>query len=188
MSHPHLRPEPALRARPGHPAALLALLALGCGGGDATGPDAQSDVAGRYRSIRALAAVTCTPERPPAGGGTVILTAFADTVLVSIRQAGSRLNLTYPDFPGSPADTGSVTPDGTVTIGLKETFQEEPRTGNRTFFVDLTVTETLRRADGGARLTGSGTYVNVFHEGAASAPVFATCSRPATVEYTRIGD
>lgn len=169
-------------------AGLLAALALGCGGGDGTGPDAPPNVAGRYRATRALAAVACTPQRPPAGGGTVILTAFSDTTLTRIQQAGARLTVTYPDFPASPPDTGSVAADGTVTLGFKETFQEEPREGNRTFFVDLTVTEVLRRADNGARLAGSGTYVNVFHEGAATAPVFATCSRTATVELTRLGD
>jgi hypothetical protein len=188
MRRPHLPPELVLTARPLQPAGpLLAALVLACGGGDGAGPDALPDLTGRYRAVRALAAVTCTPQRPPVGGGTVVLDAFADTVQVRIQQAGSRLTLTYPDFPGSPADTGSVTQDGTVTIAFRETFQEAPRAGNRTFFVDLTVAETLRRADGGARLIGSGTYVNVFREGAATSPVFATCSRPSTIEYTRTG-
>ena len=160
---------------------------LGCGG-DSTGPDATPNVAGRYRAVRTLTAVTCTPQRPPEGGGTVILSAFSDTVVVRLQQAGARLTVTYPDFPGTPADTGSVAADGTVTLGSRETFQEDPRAGSRTFFVDLTVTETLTRASGGAALTGSGTYVNVFHEGAATAPVFATCSRTSALTFSRLGD
>jgi hypothetical protein len=109
-------------------------------------------------------------------------------VVTRVQQVGSRLTLTYPDFPGSAADTGSVARDGTLTVGIKETFQEAPREGNRMFFVDLTVTEVLRSTPDGARLTGTGTYVNVFHEGAPTAPVFATCSRTGTVELTRTGE
>jgi hypothetical protein len=160
---------------------------LGCGG-DSTGPGATPNVAGRYRAVRALTAVTCTPQRPPEGGGTVILTAVSDTVVVRLQQAGARLTATYPDFPGAAPDTGSVAADGTVTLGARETFQEDPRAGSRTFFVDLTITETLTRASGGTALTGSGTYVNVFHEGAATAPVFATCSRTAAITFSRLGD
>jgi hypothetical protein len=160
-------------------------VAAGCGG-DSTSPSATPSVAGRYRATRTLAPVSCTPQRPPAGG-TVVLDAFADTTQLRIAQAGTRLTVTYPDFPGASADTGSVAADGSVTLGSRETFQEDPRQGNRVFFVDLTVTETLRPADGGARLTGTGTYVNVFREGAATAPVFATCSRTATIEFVRLG-
>ena len=169
---------------------LIALLALGCGGGDnqVTAVDTTPNVTGRYQAITNLAAVTCTPQSPPAGGGTVIFTAFSDTVLIRILQSGARLTLTYPEFPGSSADTGQVAQDGTVTYGYKETFREEPRAGNRTFFVDLTASQVLRRPENTTRLTGTGSYVNVFHEGSATAPVFATCSRTSTVELTRVGD
>jgi hypothetical protein len=167
---------------------LLAALTLGCGGDGGTGPDATPNVAGRYQRNDVIPAVTCTPQRPPAGGGTVILEAFSDSARVRVQQAGARLTITYPDFPGTLPDTGSVAADGTVTFGYRETFREEPREGNRTFFVDLTGGVTLRRSDNGARLAGSATYVNVFREGAATAPVFATCSRTATVVLTRLGD
>ena len=173
----------ALRAR--HATALACI--LGCGG-ESTGPDAPPNVAGRYRVTRANAPVTCTPQRPPEGGGTVILGAFSDTVVVRLQQTGARLTMTYPDFPGTTPDTGSVAADGRVTLGIRETFREDPRTGNRTFFVDLTVTETLTRASGGTALTGTGSYVNVFREGAATAAVFATCSRTSVVTFNRLGD
>jgi hypothetical protein len=167
---------------------VISALALGCAGDDdGTSPGSTPNVAGRYRAIRSLAAVACTPQQPPVAGGTVILAAFVDTVVTRIQQSGARLTLTYPDTPGSPADTGSVAHNGTVTIGYRDSFQEAPRQGNRTFFVDLTVTEQMQRTSDGGRLVGSGTYVNVFREGSATAAVFATCSRTATVELTRLG-
>ena len=168
---------------------LLVLLMLGCGGSDGsvTAPLAVEGVSGAYRITRALAAVSCVPQSPPAVGGTVILNAFSDTVRARVLQTGSKLTVTYTNFPGSPPDTGSVTPNGTWTIGFKDSFQEAPR-GARTFFVDLTVSEELRPAESSSVLAGSGTYVNVFHEGAAAAPVFATCSRTSKIEATRLSD
>ena len=164
---------------------LLAAAAVACGG-DETGPDGPPNVAGRYQRNDAVAAATCTPLRPPAGG-TVILDAFTQSVAIRIQQTGSRLTITYPDFPGTTPDTGSVDREGTVTFGFRETFQEDPREGNRIFFVDLTATQELRRLDNGARFAGSGTYVNLFHEGSANASVFTTCSRTTTIEFTRAG-
>ena len=64
-------------------------------------------------------------------------------------------------------------------------FQEDPREGNRLFFVDLTASHELQRVDNGARFAGSGSYVNIFHEGSATAPVFATCSRTVTTTFAR---
>src|SRR4051812_12207122 len=125
---------------------------LGCGG-DSTGPQVPN-VAGRYQRGDAFVATTCTPQRPPPGG-TVILDAFSQSAAVRIEQTGSRLTLTYPDFPGSLPDTGSVDGDGTVTFGFKVNFQEVPREGNRLFFVDLTASHELQRVDNGARLAGS---------------------------------
>jgi hypothetical protein len=159
--------------------------ALGCGG-DGTGPSALPNVAGRYQRNEAIAPVTCTPQTPPAGG-TVIFGAFSLSDSVRIQQTGSRLTLTYLGFPGTEPDTGSVDRDGKVTFGFRETFQEEPRAGNRIFFDDLTASQEVRRVDNGARLTGAGGYVNIFHEGSATAPVFATCSRTSTIELTRTG-
>jgi hypothetical protein len=155
---------------------------LGCGG-DSTGPDVPN-VSGRYQRSDAFAATTCTPQRPPPGG-TVILDAFSLSTTVRIEQTGSRLTMTYPDFPAAAPDTGSVDRDGKVTFGFTVNFQEDPREGNRLFFVDLTASHALQRLDNGARLAGSGSYVNVFHEGSATAPVFATCSRTVTTTLAR---
>jgi len=155
---------------------------LGCGG-DSTGPDVPN-VAGRYQRSDVFAATTCTPQRPPPGG-TVILDAFSLSATVRIEQTGSRLTMTYPDFPGNAPDTGSVDRNGKVTFGFTVNFQEDPREGNRLFFVDLTASHELQRVDSGARFAGSGSYVNIFHEGSATAPVFATCSRTVTTTFAR---
>ena len=160
----------------------LPAFVLGCGG-DSTGPDAPN-VAGRYLRTDAFDATTCTPQRPPPGG-TVILDAFSLSVTVRVEQTGSRLTMTYPEFPAASPDTGSVDGSGKVTFGFKVSFQEDPREGNRLFFVDLTAGHELQRLDDGARLAGSGSYVNIFHEGSATAPVFATCSRTVTTTFAR---
>ena len=119
---------------------------LGCGG-DSTGPDAPN-VAGRYLRTAVFEATTCSPQRPPPGG-TVILDAFSQSVTVRVEQTGSRLTMTYPDFPAAPPDTGSVDRSGKVTFGFKVSFQEDPREGNRLFFVDLTASHELQRLDDG---------------------------------------
>ncbi len=163
---------------------LAAVLLAGCGD-DSTGPSIPN-VAGLYQFNQSLAAVTCLPTRPPAGG-TVILDAFSDSYRVRIQQDGSRLTITYPDFPNEPPSTGSVDQEGNVGVEESFTFKEEPREGNRTFYVDLAIKWNVRRQDDG-RLQGSGTYVNVFHEGAPTAPVFTTCSRGSTITLTRTGN
>jgi hypothetical protein len=176
---------------------FLAALALGCGS-DATGPDAPTRrespvpgatpmVAGHYHRTDVLEAVTCTPHRPPPGG-TVILDAFAMSSIVRIEQVGSRLALAYTSVPTPPIDTGTVDPAGRITFGARLTFREAPREGNRIFFVDLTIRAALERVDGSTRLVGPIAYENVFREGAPTAPVFTTCSRTGTVEFSRIGD
>lgn len=165
---------------------ITTVLGICCAcGGDGTSPDVPN-VAGAYRVREAVAAVTCTPTRPPATGGTVILDAFSYDYAVRIRQDGTRLTVTDPEFP---EDTlrGSVDTQGAVTLSQDVTFREEPREGGRVFYVDLAIQQNLRRS-GGTGLRGSGAYVNVFHEGAPTAPVFATCSRTSTLSLTRTGE
>lgn len=185
-----------LTARPARSFLALASLALlgavGCnsGGDETTGPGGTTDpgVGGRYRAVRNITAITCTPSRPPAGGGTVILDAYADTVVIRIAQSGSRLAITYPELQSAASDTGSVDAAGTIRLGSRKTFQETPRTGNRTFFVEATVTEDFRKTGNASVLTGSGIYIHIFREGTATAPRFADCYRTGATQLTRIGD
>jgi hypothetical protein len=161
------------------PALLVAV--AGCGGGT-TGPDAPP-VAGLYRVHETVAAVSCTPQRPPSPGGEVILEAFAADYSLRLAVSGGRVTATDPAFP-LDVDTGTVR-TGAVSFGRVIEFREEPRAGNRVFHVQLTRRLELQPTSGGLR--GSGSYVNVFREGAAAAPVFATCSRTSAVELTRVG-
>lgn len=165
-------------------AATWLLSACGDGGAE---PSQLPDVAGLYQLLEQVGAVTCTPERPPAGGGTVILDAFTANEQVRVLQQGSQLTVIDPAFPNAPFLTGSIDLQGNIALGHIDDFQEQPRTGNRIFFVNLTSQQDLQRVDNGARLVGSGSYVNIFREGSATAPVFATCSRTSTIVITRTG-
>ena len=114
----------------------------------------------------------------------MILDAFSMDYTLRVRQDGARVIMIDPEFP---ADTlrGSIDQQGAVVLGQDFTFEEEPRQGGRVFFVDLSIRQNLQRTGDGRGLRGTGTYVNVFHEGSARAPVFATCSRTSALEFTR---
>lgn len=163
---------------------LAAALLAGCG--DGTGPT--PNVEGLYVVTGPIQAVTCTPRQLPSGG-TVILEAFKfedfGTVTFEIKQDGSQLTVTDVDFPEF-AYTGTVDRNGNVTFETTVEFEEEPRQGNRIFRVTLTESYKLQREDGGRRLRGTASFVNVFREGQ-STEVFTTCSRGATATLTRTG-
>ena len=159
---------------------------LGCGDGS-TGPSGPPDVRGTYVNREQVNAVTCTPQRPPAEGGTVILDAFSFESPVRVAQQGSKLEFFELDFPNEPPLEGTIDNQGALTLRTVFNFQEEPRAGNRIFFVNLTYSQNLQRAGDGSRLVGNGSYVNVFREGSPTAAVFATCSRTSTIELTRTG-
>jgi hypothetical protein len=164
---------------------LAAALLSGCG--DSTGPGIPN-VAGTYRVTGSIEAAPCAPRQLPAGG-YVILEAFRfedfGTVTYRIRQDGSQITVTDVDVPEF-AYTGTVDKDGNVRFGTTVAFTESPRQGNRIFRVTLTEDWTLQREDGGNRLRGTTSFVNVFREGQ-STEVFTTCSRGATPTLTRIG-
>jgi hypothetical protein len=161
-----------------------ASLLSGCGDGG-TGPGLPN-VAGLYQWREQVGAVSCTPQRPPAEGGTVVLDAFLSEFEVRIRQEGSQVTLIDLAFPNDPGPTGMIDEQGNITLALTIDFQEEPR-GSRIFFDNLKIEYNLRRVDNGARLTGTGAYVNVFREGSPNAAVFATCSRSSTIEVISTG-
>lgn len=163
----------------GVPATLLfaaGMSLIGCGGSGSTdaGPTIPQ-VAGTYTITEAVTAAACTPNQLPAGG-TVILIAFSQTFDVIIQQTGSALKLYQVGFPDE-AERGTVDAAGRISLSFHVVFQEEPRDGNRVFFDDLTGQRDLQFQESTGRITGTASYVNVFHENAISAPVFTTCSR-----------
>jgi hypothetical protein len=164
---------------------------MACSGGDGdsdpTGPGEFPDVQGSYQRSDVVGAVTCTPQTPPPGGD-VQFDAYTLSEAVRITQSGSRVSHTYLSFPDDPPDTGSVDMAGKVKLAFSFSTKENNTRDGRTFYLDVTGTFDLTRLDNGARLSGTGSYVNVFHEGSPTAPVFATCSRTSTVELTRTGD
>ena len=161
----------------------MATLVSACSESTSTG---LPNVAGAYHRLEQVAAVTCIPQRPPAEGGTVILDAFVNDFDVRIQQSGSQITIIEPAFPNDPGLTGSIDAAGNISVEQVVNFQEEPR-GTRTFFDNLTLKNDLTVQSGGTRLVGTGSYVNIFREGAPTAAVFATCSRTSTIELTKTG-
>jgi hypothetical protein len=156
-------------------------LLVGCGGTTDAQPSIPQ-VAGTYSITESVAAVTCTPTEPPPGG-TVRLEAFSQTFDVEITQTGSTLQLSVVGDPES-AETGTIGTDSTISFDSLLVFEEGTREGNRVFFVDLTIHRDLQ-VQSTARIAGSASYVDVFHEGSSTAAVYATCSREGTNELVR---
>ncbi len=170
---------------PGRSLSLIAAAALMSACSESTGTGVPN-VAGVYHWREHVAAITCTPQRPPAEGGTVIFDAFVSEFDVRIQQSGSQITIIDTAFPNDPGPTGSIDAAGKISVVLVVDFQEEPR-GTRTFFDNLTIKNDLTVQSSSTRIVGSGSYVNVFREGSATAPVFATCSRTSTIELTKTG-
>jgi len=178
--------------------ALLIAIAAACGGsgGDAvTGPKLVNtgpgntgvpDVSGVYMRIDNAAASTCTPQDLPPGGGTVKLQAFVDSAPVRLYQNGTRIQLAYLNFPDQEADTGTVDLSGKVAMGIVGTGSKENlRAGTLQFYVDLKGTFNLTRTDAGAPYTATGNYTYVYHQDAATAPVYATCTRTIDITFRK---
>jgi hypothetical protein len=168
----------------------------GAGGGDAvtapvlvnTGPGSTGvpDVSGLYMRVNNGAASTCTPQYLPAGGGTVILEAFVDSQPVKIYQNGTRLTLAYVNYPQAPADTGTVDLSGKLSMGITGTGSKESLRGTRQFYVDLTGTFALTKPSADATtVRGTGNFTYVYHEDAATAPVYATCTRTIDISFRK---
>jgi hypothetical protein len=156
-------------------------LVVGCGGTTDAQPSIPQ-VGGTYSITESVAAVTCTPTDPPPGG-TVRLEAFSQTFDVQIDQTGSTLQLYELGHP-EIAEAGTIGTDSTVSFDGLLVFEEAPREGNRVFFVDLTIHRDLQ-LQSTARIAGSASYVDVFHEGSSTAAIYATCSREGTNELVR---
>ena len=169
--------------RPYLDAALLigtSQLLAGCGGTTDNGPSA-AQVAGTYSITESIDAATCTPVQPPPGG-TVRLEAFSQTYDVQITQTGATLALS--EVGQGTTEAGTIAADSTISLSAQFAFEEAPREGGRVFFVDLTIHRELQLVSTG-QIAGSASYVNVFHEGASTADVYATCSRQAVNQLVR---
>jgi hypothetical protein len=176
--------------------AALAVVAMGCHGSDSTAPPPKlvntgpensgtPDVSGFYTRVDVAPPADCTPAAPPPGG-TVILGNFNDTQPIKLYQNGTRLTLAYTATPQQPADTGRVDLDGKIALGVQSIGYKENLRSGRQFYVDLTGSMQLTSPSAG-KYAGSGTYVYVFHEDSPNAPVFATCSRTVTFDFTKTG-
>ena len=179
-------------------ALLFTIVAACSGGGDAvTGPKLVNtgpgntgtpDVSGFYMRVNSGAASSCSPQSLPPGGGTVKLEAFVDSEPIRLYQNGTRVTLAYLNFPDKPADTGSVDLSGKVTMGIVGTGSKENlRAGTRQFYVDLAGTFGLTRPDASSPFAAVGNYSYVYHEDAATAPIFATCTRTIDITFRKTG-
>jgi|RhiMethySRZTD1v2_1073278.scaffolds.fasta_scaffold327317_2 hypothetical protein len=156
-------------------------LLAGCGGNTDSNPSIPQ-VAGTYSITESAGAATCTPKEPPAGG-IVRLDAFAQTYDVQIDQTGSTLALYEVGHPEVP-EAGTIDIDGNILFSGQVSFEETPREGNRVFFVDLAINRELQ-VQSTSRVTGQALYQNVFHEGSATAAIYATCTREGENELVR---
>ena len=184
-------------------AALLVAIVAGCGGGGDGGGDTVTgppvlvntgpgttgvpDVSGFYMRVNNAAASTCTPQDPTPAGGTVQLAAFVDSQPIKLYQNGTKLTLAYTNFPQAPADSGVVDLAGKLTMGIAGTGSKENLRGTRQFYVDISGDFVLTRPDASSPYTGPGNFKYVYHENAATAPVFATCTRSITVTFRKTG-
>lgn len=176
-------------------AALLLGLAAACKGDDGgggggldlgTGPGEFPKVQGYFTRNEAVAAVTCAPQNPPAGGD-IATGSYSLSEPVGFTQSGSKVSIVLVNYPSDPPDTGTVDMTGKVTLGFKLSMKENALRQGRQFYVDVTGSFVLNRAADGNTLTGTGSYENVLREGSATAPVFTTCTRTSTIQMTRTG-
>jgi hypothetical protein len=196
MSIPRLRAHCGAGAPARHlPLALVLALAVACGGKDSTGtaaidlgtgPGEFPKVQGYFTRNENVAAVTCDPQSPPAGGD-IAMGSYSLSEPIAFTQSGSKVSVVLINYPGDPPDTGTVDMTGKVTLGFKLSIKEKNLRQNRQFYADVTGSFVLNRAPDGNTLTGTGSYVNVLREGSATAPVFTTCSRTSNVELARTG-
>jgi hypothetical protein len=175
-------------------AVLLLGFAVACGdkengGGEidlGTGPGEFPKVQGYFTRNEAVAALTCTPQNPPAGGD-IATGSYTLSEPVGFTQSGSKVSIVLINYPGDPPDTGTVDMTGKVTLGFKLSMKENALRQGRQFYVDVTGSFVLNRAADGATLSGTGMYENVLREGSATAPVFTTCTRTSTIQMVRTG-
>ena len=176
-------------------AALLLGLAAACKGGDGgggggldlgTGPGEFPKVQGYFTRNEAVAALTCAPQQPPAGGD-IATGSYSLSEPVGFTQSGSKVSIVLINYPSDPPDTGTVDMTGKVTLGFKLSMKENALRQGRQFYVDVTGSFVLNRAADGNSLTGTGSYENVLREGSATAPIFTTCTRTSTIQMTRTG-
>lgn len=179
-------------------AGVLLVLTAACGsrGGDGpgggggidlgTGPAEFPKVQGYFTRIESVAALSCTPTTPPAGGDIAPLS-YSLTEPVAFTQSGSKVSIVLINYPNDPPDTGTVDMSGKVTLGFKLANKEKALREGRQFYVDITGSFTLTRSADGTQLLGTGSYQNVLHEGSATAPVFTTCTRSSNIQMNRTG-
>jgi hypothetical protein len=175
-------------------AVLLLATAAACGGKDSdgggfnlgTGPGEFPKVQGYFTRNESVAAVTCAPQAAPAGGD-IAMGSYSLSEPVGFTQSGSKVSIVLLNYPNNPPDTGTVDMTGKVTLGFQFSRKEAALRQGRQFYVDVSGSFALNRSTDGTRLTGTGSYQNVLHEGSATAPVFTTCSRTSTIELTRTG-
>jgi hypothetical protein len=199
MSTPSPRaPRPVRRIARPFAAALALSFAAACGGHDAgggggggvidlgTGPAEFPKVQGYFTRSEAVAAATCAPQSAPAGGD-IAMGAYPLSEPVAFTQSGSKVSIVLINYPNNTPDTGTVDMSGKVTLGFQFTRKETALREGRQFYVDVSGSFTLDRATDGTRLSGTGFYKNVLHEGSATAPEYTTCTRTSTIQLTRTG-
>jgi hypothetical protein len=180
-------------------AALLLALAAACGNNNddggggggggidlGTGPAEFPKVQGYFTRNESVAALTCAPQPAPSGGD-IATGSYQLSEPVAFTQSGSKVSIVLVNYPANTPDTGTVDMSGKVTLGFQFTRKETALREGRQFYVDVSGSFALDRATDGTRLSGTGSYKNVLHEGSATAPVFTTCTRTSTIELTRTG-
>jgi hypothetical protein len=185
------RPLESLSRRNAVPLLLL-LAGLGCGD-SSTAPTLQ-DVSGVYDVVAVFETSACTPAEasetlaPALIGGTEHLT-------LRVEDLGDRVRVTILGVengtfdPNAPPTLAQLDPDGSISLD-PVTSTDQLVIDGRTFDVETVITAvgSFERAADPITFTLAGQATLVFHEGAADAPVFATCTQPQHQTGTRRGD
>jgi hypothetical protein len=175
-------------------AAVLPLLAIAACGSDTTEP-APADVSGLYQALSETSAATCTP----ASAFDILEPTLGDLSLrlrLRVVQSGGQVTLTLEHaegIDGQPVNSDAqpviapIAADGTMRF---ETHLSDHFTLSQRTFFDETTISTTGRLDAGANpisMMLSSTAIQVYREGDAGAPVFATCTQTQTTTGTRTG-
>ena len=169
---------------------LFALTAAGCGE-DLTAPP-PADVSGLYQGMIVTEPATCTP----ASAFDLLEPALGDRdfpIRLRVEDLGNQIRLTVLEitgatFVGDSAVVGSFDPDGTVRLERPE-GTEQITLGGRTLIEQPAGSSTgkFERTADPITFNLDGTVTQVFRDGSASGPVFATCTQSQSITGMRTG-
>jgi hypothetical protein len=174
---------------------LFAALSGACSG-DSTGT-AVVDASGLYQLTGQLNPAACEPASAIDVLEPVLITGdpLAAQAVIRIEQQGEQLSWKAIESDGQTIEPGAPLVEGTIDaeghFRIEFTEQATPFVlGERTFFEQPSslIEGQFDMAASPITFTASAVSTEVFREGSATAPVFATCTSTGTATAVRTGD